>query len=62
MNQKWVIKYEGKYLAESRLALVPSERWTTERSQAMEWNSLNDALRALYALKLDNLGAGVNTE
>lgn len=62
MNQKWVIKYKGQYLAESRLAPVPSERWSTDRSQAMEWDSLNDALRALQALKPDNLGAGVNTE
>ena len=61
-NQKWVIKYKGQYLAEARLAPVPSERWSNDRSQAMEWHSLNDALRALQALKLDNLGAGVNTE
>lgn len=61
MNQKWVIKYKGKYLAEATLAPVPSERWSSDRSQAMEWNSLADALRALHALKLDNLGAGVNT-
>jgi hypothetical protein len=61
-NQKWVIKYEGQYLAEARLAPVPSERWSNDRSQAMEWNSLTDALRALHALKLDTYGAGVNQQ
>lgn len=61
-DQKWVIKYKGQYLAESRLAPVPSERWSPDRSQAMEWNSLGDALRALQALKLDTFGAGVNQQ
>lgn len=59
---KWVIKHEGKFLAEARLATPPSERWTNDRSQAMEWNSLTSALRALRALKLDTLGAGVNQQ
>jgi hypothetical protein len=61
-DQKWVIKHEGKYLAESRLAPVPSERWSTDRSQAMEWDTEWGANRALRALKLNNLGAEVNTE
>lgn len=61
-TNKWVIKHEGKYLAEARLATLPSERWSHDRSQAMEWDSLTDALRALHALKLDTYGAGVNQQ
>lgn len=62
MNQKWVIKHEGRYLSGVRLAPVPYEYWTDDRSQAMEWNSLTSALRALRALKLDAFGAGVNQQ
>lgn len=42
-----------------RLAPVPYEYWGDDRSNAMEWNSLASALRALRALKLDAFGARV---
>ncbi len=45
-----------------RLAPVPYEYWGDDRSNAMEWNSLTAALRALRALKLDAFGAGVNQQ
>ncbi len=59
-DQKWVITHEGKYLMGARLAPVPYEFWTTQRSEAMEWDSEADACRALRALKLDKQGAKVS--
>lgn len=58
-DPKYVIQHDGKYLMGVRLAPVPDKHWTSNRSNAMKWNSQSDALRALQALELDKQGAEV---
>lgn len=58
-DKKYVITHEGKYLMGVRLAPIPFEYWTSDRSNAMKWDSQADALKSLQALKLDKQGAEV---